>query len=32
MGISFVDEAVVPDVQTDEYETDDSDGENINGL
>ena len=24
MGISFVYEAIVPDVQTDEYETDDS--------
>ena len=27
MGISFVDEAIVSDVQTDEYETDDSDEE-----
>ena len=24
MGIGFVDEAIVPDVQTDEYESDDS--------
>ena len=24
MGISFVDEAIVPDVQTEEYKTDDS--------
>ena len=27
MGISFMDEAIVSDVQTDEYETDDSDEE-----
>ena len=27
MGVSFVDEAIVSDVQTDEYETDDSDEE-----